>query len=159
MQEGVKSNCCQLILSNYIKLTLTKILTLTVNRILWGMMLSLEQLLEGDAALLDQEDDHGLCEHPLLHQTEGGLRPEDGEPCQLCQRTWHNLLHECVQKTVDSYQLSYCCTTADRPEHYLVHQASTTCLHCSRLKSEHIAGMIMALVGSILSVEVSPPWG
>ena len=120
------------------------------------MTLSLEQLLEGEAALLDREDDHSLCEHPLVDQTEGGLRPEDREPCQLCQRTWHNLLLECVQKTVDSYPQSYCCTTGDRPEHYLVHQASTTCPHCSRPKSEHNAGMLMALVGSILSVEASP---
>ena len=128
-------------------------------RILWGMTLSLEQPFEGEERLLDKEGDHGLCEHPLLDQSEGGLRPSDGEPCQLCQRTWRNLLHECVQKTVDSYQQSYCCTTGDRPDHFLVHQVSTTCPHCSRPKSEHIACIVTALVGSILSVKALPPPG
>ena len=75
-------------------------------RILWGMNLMLEQPLEGEERLLDEEGDVGLCEHTLLDQSEGGLRPGDGEPCQHCQRTWSNLLQECVEKTVDSYQQS-----------------------------------------------------
>ena len=130
---------------------LIKILTLMLLRILWGMKLTLEQPLEGG--------DHGLCEHPLLDQSEGGLRPGDGEPCQHCQRTWSNLLQECVQTTVDSYQQSYCCKTGDRPDQYLVQQVSSTCPCCSRPKSEHVAGMIMVLINTILSTKAVPPPG
>ena len=99
------------------------------------MVLSLEWTpLEGEEELLDREDDNGLCEHQLLDQSDGGLWPKDGEPCQRCQRTWSNLLLKCVQKTTGSYQQSYCCATGDSSWHFLVHQASKVCPHCSRPK-------------------------